>query len=400
MLTTKTEYAYPGEAKYEVNVRVHSVQGPIYMYPDLLQANVSSGTNAKVYKSGYTSTAFDEVNGAQPSGSWSFGDWYQVSSSKGSFLRTDGPHRYPTTRTTGGAYNDQTTPLWTDANEAVEYDIDETGDRAAGRSTFSDTCDTQNLSCDSDRVVGDAFGLDPLLMFLQGAFLMLDSGSATGTVGEEIVTDRARGPLGIIAIKQTQGGSGPGSPVFCSPTVSVIYANDGGTADLSPTLTGCSNLAGWDLYSSAGAGAYRRLGTLPLNVKFRDAGLLLNEQKTYYAVAVGNDGSRGSLSQGYVFTHSDTTAPAAPTAVSGSATAGQLTVSWTSPPDADVEKFKIYASVTSGGTATLIDGGTDSHCRTSRSVSAAPGTYYITVKAVDFAGNHSAASTQVQVTVP
>jgi hypothetical protein len=63
-------------------------------------------------------------------------------------------------------------------------------------------------------------------------------------------------------------------------------------------------------------------------------------------------------------------------------------------------KVKIYAATTAGGPYGLVDSGTNSHCQDGRTIGAGSGTYFITLKAVDVAGNASIASNEVQVTVP
>lgn len=400
--TTKYEFAYPGEIRQRVNLRVHNVGGPLYMYADLMQADVSpAGNSAKIYKAGHVSTPFDVIDGQNPSSpTFAQTDWYQMSSVKGSFLLLPEEWCFPTAASSGGAYDDTTTPLWKDTAKAVEYN-EEVGDRGAARWTVTDVCDTQYFDqCYSDRAFPGE-DQDPRLGIDEHTWVMLDAGNAAGTVGQAEVDRRDRGVFSTSVKRQVRDIGGGGSVnLLCLLVLYADYGNDGGPVDTHVGFDGCSGVAGWNLYESRGLGHYRRLASLPVGVEHRDTTLRLDEQRTYYAALVGEDGSEGALSQGVTVVHSDTTAPGAPQNVTASYDSGFISISWDAPVDADVARFKVLASGTSGGPYTTADPGNDSHCASTSSIPAGSGTYYLIVVAVDSSGNESVASNEVVVEVP
>ena len=401
--TTKYEFAYPNELLQRGNLRVHSVGGPIYSYADIAKSNVGGTGGGTIYKSGYSTsgTPFDIVDGANPANtSFANDEWYQMSSSKGSFLLIPGERRFPTALTRGGAYDDSSTQLWKDQADAVEYDS-EAGDYGAARWTVKDVCDTQFFdSCFSDRP-DPGLNIDPLLAVEEHRWIMLDSSSASSNAGELEVAHRDRGVFSLAITEQEQNDPAGGSVnLLCLLTLTASYGNDGGPVDLSSSYSGCSGVAGWNLYESRGLGQYRRLASVAAGKSYRVASLSLDEQQTYYASLVGTDGSEGNLSSGVTVIHSDTTPPAAPSNVSASYAGGYITVSWDAPADPDVARFKVLASTSSGGPYSTADPGNDSHCQESTDVAASSGTYYLVVVAVDTSGNESSGSNEVQVVVP
>ncbi|MDQ7008362.1 MAG: hypothetical protein Q9Q40_14165 [Acidobacteriota bacterium] len=401
--TTKYEFAYPGEILQRGNLRVHSIGGPVYSYADLRKSNVNGATSATIYKKGFTNAGspFDAIDGNNPSDPTFLNEeWYQMSSSKGSFLVIPGDRRFPTALTFGGAYDDSSSKLWTDYVDAVEYD-EEVGDYGAARWTVEDICDTQFFEfCYSDRPDPE-FQIDPLLGVEEHLWIMLDSESATSTAGESVVAHRDRGVFSLAVKEQQKDNPGGGSVnLLCLLVLTASYGNDGGPVDLSAGFDGCSGVTGWNLYESRGLGQYRRLASLPAGQSYRVASLVLDEQQTYYASLVAFDGSEGALSSGVTVIHSDTTPPAAPQNVGASYAGGFITVTWEAPSDPDVARFKILASSSSGGPYSTADPGNDSHCQESTDITASSGTYYIVVVAVDTSGNESPVSNEVQVVVP
>jgi hypothetical protein len=410
--TTKYEFAYPGRVSLRVNLRVHDVGGPIYMYPDLMEGNVSPNadddpqtpcpTCAVIYEhdeSGTGYTELDEVDGAvEPGSGYSYRAPYQVSSDIGSFVMLYGEWRLADTTATGVEYDDQEANLWNDVGAAVEYH-EEPGDKGAARSTIAGVCDTQSKEdCGADRA-GYGEELDPLLSVLEHSFVMLSSGRATAATGQDVVADKARGDFSL-AIRQERLDAVPlPEPVPpCTPVLTPEYGNDGGLLSFEAGIAGCTGIVGWNLYKSIGLGQYKRLASRPAGESFAIADLKLNESGTYYATAVGHDGSEGPMTQGITILHNDVVAPYAPTELVADVVGSSITLSWQLPTDRNIARVKIWASANSGGPYALA--ATEEDCPEDASFSATSGTHYIVISAVDAAGNESFYSEEITVEVP
>jgi hypothetical protein len=398
--TRKVEFFYPGEFVRRAFLRVHPVQGPIWTYPDLQQSNVSSPANALVYRQGFTSSNFDEVNGQPKSGDIAMNEWYQVSSSKGSFLSRPGDHRFPSMTVHGrdGQYDDTNETTWPfppdDQLPAAEWEF-EPGEKGVlfhkwGTEGFQDTQQRQCL---------DPYD-DNFTPIYEIGYVMLSSGEAAGTAGQQEMTRRNQALTQCIEEEQRDGTGGPGTP--CTPVLQASYNNDGGTVNLSVDLSGCqSTVLGWTLLQSTGGGGSIRRASLGPGQSFKDGNLVLNEERTYTATTFVAGCIESEESTAITVSHIDTTAPPAPGNPSASVAGTTVTVSWEQPAAGDIGGYKVLASSQSGGPYTQTHTGLISRTKLSKTFEAIPGqNHYIVVKAVDVASNESGVSTEVQVYVP
>jgi len=400
--TTKYEFAYPGEVHERVHLRVHPVGGPIYAYLDLHEPTVSGGaTQAKVYTENSSGT-YDEVDGSQPSSqSFAYKEWYQVSSTKGSFVVL--PYRkmrFPTAGSTGGAYDDTDSALWDVGSEQPQdYDEEvggEVGDKAAARWTVSDVGDSQELekclSVDEDKRVG-VWGRD---------LIFLSAGTSQRSAGVNEQTRRDRGVFSVTAGEEErlpEPPPPPGNP--CKPVAETQYGDDGGEVHVEADF-GCSGVLGWNLYRSIGAGQYERLASLPSNAVYRDTTLELNEQVTYYATTLARGGAESEFSDGVTVHHIDTVSPDPPTNMEAEAGVGEIVVSWTPPSDPGLAGYTIKAATVTGGPYNVVAQGSQRLSDAVERTFSAAGveTYYVIVTLTDDAGNESLPSAEVSVEVP
>lgn len=395
--TTKYEFAYPSEIRFRVNLRVHNVNGPIYNYADLNQANLAGNPATTVYKASSLS-GYDFVDGIQPTNK-TFGstDWFQVSSTKGSFVSIPGLQIAPTARLPlSGAYDDTTTPLWT-STIVPEYDT-ETGDRAAARpGIITCLCNSQDINrCRSQDE-------DQFLAVFERTIVMLKAGFSSSQEGDTEVKNRARGVFSVTVEKQIMEPIPlpQPTPPPCIPVLTPSYSNDGGDVFLSVGLPGCPGANGWNLYFSTGAGKYSRLASLGRGMVFRDKTLGLNESRTYFAKARGIGGAESPFSSGVTVIKADLVPPNPPLEVSATAQPGVIELTWAQPTDWDVRRHQILASTSPGGPYNIAAITSDCDCPANIVFSAAgPSTYYLRVVAIDQAGNQSLPSEEVQVDVP
>ena len=395
-LTRRYDYAYPGEVREVMYLRVHKMPGPIRTYVDVLKQAASPNGEGIVYTENYTTgdMIFDKITDAvSPASNLTADEWVQVATPIGSFLTFRNPWKTPTIGDIQGAYDDTSTPLWTDTLNP-EWDS-EPGDRAAARIHLSKINDSQSF----EECVDPYKEKDDVNIF-DYTYVMLSHEQATRTTGSSEMVRRDRGNLSVCVEEEPVSGGG-GTP--CIPKLDLIYAPNGGDVELSlePPDPGCPLQVSWNLYRQTGAGVYKRLGSMGPSESFIDFSLALNESATYRASALGQGCVESALSQPVTVLHNDTVAPAPPTDVAATAGTGSITVTWTSSVDGDTDGYRVLVGESSGGPYVqvhqgLLDRLTDSHVFSAGSGS----TYFIVVRAIDEAGNESVDSTEVQVTLP
>ncbi len=161
---------------------------------------------------------------------------------------------------------------------------------------------------------------------------------------------------------------------------------------------------GYEIVRGTGGDAARTITSLPGGeTTFTDRGLV-NDQAYAYAVrAVRSDaGGRalGPLSAQVTATPLDLTAPAPPRELVAVAAGGDVRLSWTASPDADVARYVVYRADTRGVVTRVGSTVPPSTTLVDRAVS--PGRYRYAVTAQDASAraNESARSNEVSVTVP
>ena len=116
---------------------------------------------------------------------------------------------------------------------------------------------------------------------------------------------------------------------------------------------------------------------------------------------IGTDCSESAMSSGVTVLHDDTVAPPSPTDVAVTAVGASIVVEWSIPAAGDLEGYRIRISEQPGGPYTVAHQGLIDAWRDTYTVKATTGTtYYLVMTALDHAGNESAQTTEVSVTVP
>ena len=134
---------------------------------------------------------------------------------------------------------------------------------------------------------------------------------------------------------------------------------------------------------------------------YADITLLLNEQRTYRATILNEDGDESAMSAPVSVLHDDVVAPPYPEGLEVSSAPGLIAATWEIPPGLDVAGYKLLVATSPGGPYTQTQSGLLGVLRNEFSFQAiSGGTYYVAVKAVDFAGNESVPSPEVTVVVP
>lgn len=195
---------------------------------------------------------------------------------------------------------------------------------------------------------------------------------------------------------------GPPAPPPPFPCIPVLQAISTGTGDVDLSLTGpCAQTVGLGMavYRAEGSEALAQIADLGASRTFRDANVRHGVTYRYAVRSYAHGGAVGSLSPEHPVTVTDTTPPYPPGNVVITAQGLQATATWEANPDGDTLGFNAYIATSPGGPYQKVTG-------TLRPiyqpwevtvVASAPGTYYVTVTAVDFAGNESAMSAEESV---
>ncbi|MDX6401411.1 MAG: hypothetical protein QOF27_2017, partial [Gaiellaceae bacterium] len=163
-------------------------------------------------------------------------------------------------------------------------------------------------------------------------------------------------------------------------------------------------VAKYDVYRSTTSGftpsTGNRIGQ-PTGTTFTDTGLAPGTY--YYRVqaedAAGTIGPAGNEASGAAT--ADTTPPSAPTALTGTGSAGQVALSWGASSDAGgIAHYNVHRATTAGFTPTTANRIAQPAGTTYTDTGLSAGTYYYKVSADDNAGNTSGFSNEANATVP
>jgi hypothetical protein len=223
--------------------------------------------------------------------------------------------------------------------------------------------------------------------------------SVTGTLpnGTWFFRVRSLAPSGapggvsnIVQVNIPFGVTAPGSPVLTatqvtSNPITLSWAPGAGGAPTSYTVVAGTSLGGSDLGSFPLGGLTSISASAPLGSRI-------------YVRVVASNAIGSATSNEINFLLSQPSAPGAPTGLSHTVSAGRVvSLNWLAPsPDGAATSYTVLARLSPSGPVIVSLPGVSS---TSFSVSAPPGTYYLTVVAVSGAGQ-SGESNQVQVVVP
>ncbi|GAB4228250.1 MAG: hypothetical protein Kow0062_29380 [Acidobacteriota bacterium] len=190
-------------------------------------------------------------------------------------------------------------------------------------------------------------------------------------------------------------GGGP-----CIPSLQVLLDSGG---PLQPQISQpCQGSdIGYLLYRGEGTtGTLRLLRDLGSATSYVDRWVEPGVTYRYAVRSYNPEGALGALSASVSAVSTDTVAPAAPTGLAATPGPQMATVTWSANTDRDVSGYKVYISDTSGGpyvgvTPNPIEA---SRPRTWVITGLDPTkTWYVTMTAVDYAGNESAQATEVSV---
>ena len=165
-------------------------------------------------------------------------------------------------------------------------------------------------------------------------------------------------------------------------------------------ISGCAQLASWNVYQEMGGGVRKRLATMGPGTTFHDTTLSLNEQRTYSVGVHDALCVEGAISPGVTLHHRDIVPPLAPESLSAITSTHGFELAWTVPASHDVSGYRVLVSESPGGPYNQPHNNLLSAMNQSLEVQALAGaTYYAVVQAVDHAGNESLPSTELSVTL-
>lgn len=197
--------------------------------------------------------------------------------------------------------------------------------------------------------------------------------------------------------------SGSGEPADTSPPIApsgLTATIDGGAVQLRWIANGEADLAGYRLQRGLDSGSFASLAA-PTAAEHRDSSVTAGLPYHYRVAAVDASGNVGAYSNSVTATvpvAADTTPPAAPTGLTGARGVGGIELRWNANSEGDLAGYRVERSVNSASSFSVLAGPiaaayTDAAVTESES-------YSYLVRAVDAAGNISAASTVVTVTIP
>ena len=171
----------------------------------------------------------------------------------------------------------------------------------------------------------------------------------------------------------------------------------GGDAQATLSWTPVTGASSYNIYWSTTSGVTTSTGTRIAGVSspYVQTGLGAGTTYFYVVTAVNGAGESGPSVQASATTNAPTTVPAAPTGVTASGGAKQVTVSWTAVSGAT--SYNVYWSATSGvttATGTKVAGATSPYAQ----VGLTDGTAYFFIVTAENAVGESAASAQVTAT--
>jgi len=194
----------------------------------------------------------------------------------------------------------------------------------------------------------------------------------------------------------------PVGPDTTAPSApAAAYAADhpsdsGGSIDLSwAAATDDIAVTGYRLYRGTSPGVYGTPITLPTAATAFTDTTAVTGTRYYYAItaldAAGNEGARSPEASAV---SADDVPPAAPSGLTATGETDQISLSWSANTEVDLAGYNLYRGGVKVNTAVLTS---TSFIDTGR---ASGTTYTYTVKAVDTAGNESAASASASATTP
>jgi hypothetical protein len=407
--TTKYEYFYPSQFQTRVNLRVHPLTTSTlnvranHEIGVALDSNASDGTETYVWTESHKASngvAYDKIDGecgegeCVPVGVEAYEDWTEIASEvRGSYVSIEREPRPIISTSRKYIYSDDVNQL-----KVGEF----------GRQWF----DIGNTQDGLDNAGGCGVGDDPEgvwtgLHFRRMEFVNFPQplrGNAAAPAPPPITPHEVKQndllPVLTSARRQIEG-QVPLPPVTpCVPGLTA--ANTGtGTINLSVDTTGCAGMTGYRLYRAEGAAPLAYLFDLGGGTVLTDRTARRGKSFRYAVTAYNEENVEGAHSTEAGLTVVDTTPPAVPMSLIGTAGDQSATLDWAPIWEDDIRGFNVYMSTSAGGPYIKINGAV---VNAAISPQWAVGglangqTYHFRITAVDFSGNESAESVSVDVT--
>ena len=230
------------------------------------------------------------------------------------------------------------------------------------------------------KIVADAYG---------HVYVVWEDARNASTTGYDIYS--ARLVAGTFA-------GGPAAPT----SLSAVGAD--GSVSLTWTASTSADIVSYSVYRSTTRGSWSSTPTASsiVTTNYMDTGATNGTAYWYVVTATNASSQESGYSNDARATPNvvDTTAPSAPTGLSGLPASTQASLSWTAPSDSDLSTYHIYRSLASGTSYYYVDAVTSPITWYLDEDLTNGTTYYYVVTALDTSNNESADSNEVYVTPP
>lgn len=399
--TTRVDWYYGTHLRTRYRLRVHSGAGPLFFYLDLLAATTPGALFTKLFPPGGSSA--DVINGQgadhSPAGQYdspgpTVWNWNQVNTSPGSistFIRETRPLIF--TGSPVHYYDDSGAPTPQIPADVPEYEPERIG--MNGTIWNGVSLDMQDRSCNN--LLPD----DPQKLWREVDFFVIPNDG-----GRNATTYRSwlEWPLQSAVAAQQRPVGGLPNPCRYLSVLGFSDPQNGFSADLlaaaSPIGDCDQALVGFLLFRAEGLGNFRFLGRFSPGAVFTDASVRHGTAYRYRVYALNNRGESGPPSSPVTIHIQDIQSPEPPSAVDVAALPQGAHLCWAGSTSRDVVGYDILASGASGGPYTKINSVMLPLVAREWIVSGleAGNTYYVVLQAVDWSGNRSENSLEVEVT--
>jgi len=395
--TTKTEIFYGTWFEETVNLRVHPIgsvtdwldhrvidpQNPAGEVPSLIFTKNSWELNTKAMDT------MDLVNQSSPQ--TNYGDWIQVDTSRGTYLRFSDEERSIQNSSTSFVYYDDFDPTSKDNQPGLKFG--QSGFMNSGTGVGGCFDETEDLVCFSPPENPE----DPSLNFAQfvKTLIPLAVDTQTGSPlmyrpeeAKQYEKYRLEKPLTAGVQEQTYTQPDPPHPGPCAPTLGGEGSSEAWHIGLN--VSGCPGYVGFMLYRGLAPGSYDLLADLKGKTTFNDMKIVPGVTYRYKARAYDADGNLGDWSNEVAIGVTDTVPPPSVTGVIATAGANIVRLEWTDPGSKDIHGVQVRKGTVSGGP--YYDAGEPNFCGEPQAAILgvdAGTTYYFVVVTSDAAGNET-----------
>ncbi len=186
------------------------------------------------------------------------------------------------------------------------------------------------------------------------------------------------------------------------PCVTSVSAQNSGTGSVNLNVTPCAGgAAGYRIYRANGSGSLALLKDIRSTLAYTDYTARHGQSYRYAVTSYNTDNDESTYSAEVLITAQDTTPPGVPTGLTGTAGDRQVTFSWNGSSASDIYGYNVYLATIPGGPYQKLNSSPEpATLGRSRTLTGLQNgvTYYITVSAVDIAGNESAKAPDLALT--